>query len=341
MNKMANTDQGVLQVSPDTECREISVGSNVTALAFADGAIVAGLGDGRVVAVRDGEAVTLCTHDSVVTALSCTADGVIVSAGQDGRVQAMRGDDGARDVVSAKDEWITTLCHSSDGTKLAIACGKRVEVIEDGDVIARLDDLPSTVSGIAFFNKSNQLAISHYNGISLWDCTRLARPEVLSWAGSIIGASVSPDGRYVAGPTQDREVHIWDLVTGKDYRLGGYQKKVKSIGWTHDAPYLYSTGADVLVAWGLSADPGTLPPREIGYAFAQTVSAIAGTCETGAMPAGFTDGSIILGEAAKGTAKIVRRASGAPVTTLTTAARGGFCFGTACGKVGFFGRSTG
>ena len=279
----------------------------------------------------NGQIETLWEHQGAVVGVSLDADGTLVSAAQDGRVCAA-----GSDIGSAKDEWITSICHDAGGTKLAVAYGKRVEIVEDGQVVARLDDLPSTASGIAFFKNSNLLAISHYNGVSLWDYTKLAQPEVLSWRGSVIGVSISPDERYVAAPTQDREVHVWDLVTGKDYRLGGYQRKVNTIGWTTDAPFLYSTGADVLVAWGLGSDPGTLPPLEIGYAFAQTVSAILPTSHSVAMPAGYTDGSIILGEAKKGTAKIVRPASGAAVTVMAEGPGGAFAFGTAKGDVGVF-----
>lgn len=331
MNVVDTIDQGIVKVAPGVESQEVEVTANVTALCVNHGAVVFGLGDGRVLRLSNGEIAAVSQHDGVVTSLTTLADGKVVSAGQDGRVCV----DGA-ELFSAKDEWITSLCSNASKTRLAIAYGKRVEVFEDGQVIARIDDFPSTVTGIQFFDNADRIAISHYNGISLWEFSKLARPVVLSWRGSMTGVSISPDGRFVAGPTQDREIHIWDLVTEKDYRLGGYQRKVSDIGWTTDAPYLYSTGADVLVSWGLSSDPGTIPPVEIGYAFEQTVSAIVPNCKSTMMPAGYTDGSIVVGEVQKGTAKIVRRADGGAVTALAEGPDGSFAFGTAKGKVGIF-----
>ena len=163
----------------------------------------------------------------------------------------------------------------------------------------------------------------------------LRRPQELIWAGSLTGLSVSPNNQYVAAATQDRELHIWDLVSGRDFRLGGYQRKVKAFGWTDDSSYLYTSGADVLVAWGLAGDPGAIPPVEIGYAFSQTISAVAEIGSRSRLVAGFTDGSLMIGEAQMGTAKIARSGQGAPVTaivsdeTLTS-----FAFGTADGCVG-------
>ncbi|MEO9574244.1 MAG: hypothetical protein ABJ263_10260 [Tateyamaria sp.] len=331
MTQLDTIDQGIVRVAPGTECHEVTVGANVTALCVAQSGAFFGLGDGRVMRLKNGETTTLWQHESVVTALSVGADEAPVSAGQDGRVCV----DG-KDVLSGKDDWITCLCHNADKTRFAVAYGKRVEVIAEGKVVARLDDLPSTVTGIQFFGAGERIAISHYNGVSLWEYAQLARPVVLTWRGSMTGVSISPDERFVAGPTQDREVHIWDLVTDKDYRLGGYQRKVGAIGWTRDAPFLYSTGADVLVAWALSSDPGTIPPVEIGYAFEQTISAVLPQCDSTIMPAGYTDGSIIVGETTKGTAKIVRPANGGAVTALAEAPDGSFVFGTAQGQVGVF-----
>lgn len=330
MNTHVNPDKGVLRVAPDMHCEEVSVGANVTALAQGTGMVFAGLGDGRVVAVQNGEVETVARHEGAVTALGVDASQQPISAGQDGKVQLSGGDP-----IAESDHWITSFCQSPDKKRLAIAAGSRVDVMEDGHPIARLDDLPSTVSGIQFFADGRRIAISHYGGVSLWDIERFSEPERLVWAGSMISVGISPDDRFVASATQDREVHVWDLVTDRDFRLGGYQRKVKSFGWTTDVPYLYTTGADALVAWGLAGDPGAFPPKEIGYAFSQTVSAVAERANSTLLPAGFTDGSIVLGEAEKGNAKIVRAPDGAPVSQLIDTG-GAFCFGTEGGKVGLF-----
>lgn len=330
MNTHVNPDKGIKQVAPGTDCQEISVGANVTALTYAEGAVYAGLGDGRVITVRDGEVETLATHTGAVTGLCAMASGEIVSSGQDGRVLCA-----GTDLVKAKSGWITALSQSRDTRRIAIMSGTSVDVLEDRKIIAALDDFPSTVTDAQFFGDGNRLAISHYGGISLWSIDRFAKPDRLTWAGSMISASISPDDRYVAGATQDREVHVWDLATDRDFRLGGYRTKVKSMGWTVDVPYLYTTGADALVAWGLAGDPGAFPPKEIGYAFAEAVSAVCPSATSGLLPAGFTDGSILLGEVTKGTAKIVRAAGGSAITRLV-AADDAFCFGTQGGEVGVF-----
>lgn len=330
MNTHVNPDAGVRHVAPGIECHEIAVGANVTVLTYTDGAIYAGLGDGRVVGVQDGRVDTLATHNGAVTGLCLGADGHVISVGQDGRICSS-----GAELMRPRQDWINKLCQSPDKARLAIAAGKSVDVIEDGKIVASLDDFSSTVSDLQFFDDGKRLAISHYGGISIWTIDRFAKPERLEWAGSMTSVSISPDGRFVAGATQDREVHIWDLVTDRDFRLGGYRTKVKAMGWTVDTPYLYTTGADALVAWGLAGDPGAFPPKEIGYAFAESVSAVCATARSDLLPAGFTDGSIILGEVSKGTAKIARAPSGAAITGMAHSGEV-FCFGTKGGEVGVF-----
>lgn len=325
-------DQGFAMTAPGIAVREWSVGANVTCLDLAEDRIVAGLGDGRVVGVTGEGVQEIARHSGAVSGL-CGASGVIYSAGQDGKLSLAKPGAAPETLFQARDDWATALARH--GSRVAVAAGRSVMVYDDGALLARFDDHPSTVSGLAFFPQGRRLAVSRYNGITLWMLDDLAKPVELTWAGSMTSVSISPDGRYVAGATQDREIHVWDLVTGRDFRLGGYQRKVKGIGWTRDTQYLYTTGADVLVAWGLAGDPGAIPPVEIGYSFSQTVSAVTAQAPADRLAAGYTNGCILVGEVRKGTAKIARQPDGAVITALQAGGTGErLVFGTNAGMVG-------
>lgn len=328
----SNPDGGFARTAPGISLREWNVGANVTCLAVAQDRIHGGLGDGRVVALSAEGMQDLARHDGAVTGV-CNAPGMVYSCGQDGNVFAMRPGATPQAVFQADGAWITAL--AQQGKRVAIATDKRVMVFEEGEMIAAFEDHPSTVSGLAFFADGRRLAVSRYNGVTLWALDDLAKPVELTWAGSVTAVSISPDGRYVAGATQDREVHVWDLVTDRDFRLGGYQRKVKGIGWTEDTTYLYTTGADVLVAWGLAGDPGAIPPVEIGYSFSQTVSAVSPRGTTDGLASGYTNGCILIGEARKGAAKIARQPDGSVITALLANEAGThLAFGTDAGLVG-------
>ena len=323
-------DWGAQTTAPGTFVEEHQAGANVTSLDFADGVLTAGLGDGRVVRLQDGEVTEIARHGAAVTALART-DGAMLSSAQDG--QLLRLDEaGGCQTLKTTDEWITALV--AQGTRSACAAGKAVFVFDGTEAIGRFDAHPSTISGLAFSPEANRLAVSHYNGITIWQLDDLATPMRLNWAGSMIGLSWSPDGRYIAGATQDRELHVWDLAAERDYRLGGYQSKTKQIGWTEDCSHLYSSGADVVVAWGLAGgEPNAMPPVEIGYAFGAVITAVAPRASGDALLAGYSDGSLLLGELTKGTAKILRGGTGAPVTMVRRDGHSGG-FGTADGVLG-------
>ncbi|THH36054.1 hypothetical protein E4Z66_13400 [Aliishimia ponticola] len=329
-----NLDRGIKTIAPGIEASERQLDANVTCLARQGDTIIAGLGNGEVVALDNGGMSVLARHEGAVTSAVSTTRGVVYSAGQDGVVYASTIGGAAKPIFQSG-EWITALAVSPDQKRLVIAVGPRLIVLEEDQIIARFVDHPSTVTGVRFLSDGKRLAASRYNGVSIWSVEELRKPEDLKWAGSLTGMSVSPNDQYVVAATQDRELHVWDLVSGRDFRLGGYQRKVKAFGWTQDSTYLYTSGADVLVAWGLAGDPGAIPPVEIGYAFSQTISAVAETGRPDRMVAGYTDGSVMVGEARKGTAKIARSGNGALVTAIVAdAALTTFAFGTGDGRVG-------
>lgn len=324
-------DQGVMQISPDLRVAEEDVGANVTCVSASDGCCAAGLGDGRVLKVFGSQIQELGRHDGAVTGVVLASDGIVLSAGQDGVLRR----DGTAVFSTPGGHWITDLAVSHDG-QIALATGRSAIVLtSDGALRARFDDHPSTVSGVALSPDGTRLAASRYNGITIHALGDLSEPLELTWRGSMVSVSWSQDGRYVVGATQDRELHIWDLVTNRDFRLGGYNRKVRQIGWSDDGNFLISTGADVVVAWPLAGDPGAMPPVEIGFAYAATVSAVPQAVKSDRMAAGFTNGTVIIGETAKGTAKIGRKADGDTVTAIDwDMTSGAAVFGTASGKLG-------
>lgn len=341
MNRQASSlidqtieDQGVLQVAPGIFRNEESVGANVTQVLLAKERLIAGLGDGRVVSTGDDGLQTLARHCGAVTGLQLLKDGNILSAGQDGKLLSISADS-THVLYEADDSWINAIAVSDDGSLVTIAVGKQVYVYRGTEMIASFSDHPSTVSGLAFFEDGARLAVSHYNGISIWSLSDLAKPQRLTWAGSVVSVSVSPNQRYIASATQDREIHVWDFVSGRDFRLGGYQRKVKSIGWTDDSSFVFTSGADVAVAWKMSDDPSAIPPVEIGYAYAHTVSAVAKISDPSRIAAGFSDGSIQIGEVRGGTAKIARPPGSAEVSAIDAPmTRSVIAYGTACGYLG-------
>ncbi|MCI4666315.1 MAG: hypothetical protein MRY74_16525 [Neomegalonema sp.] len=298
-------DHGAEQIAPGVASRESHVGANVTTLAALKNGCAAGLGDGRVLTISADGVAERAQHSGAVTAIAATADDGVVSAGQDGLVLLTRADGGQMTLIDAKGEWITAAAHSVANGLTAAAYGKNIVVAGPDGLVGRFTDHPSSVADLCFSPAGDRLAVSRYDGVTIWSMTDAAAPIELSWKGSAVAVSWSPDGRYIAAATQDRELHAWDMVTGKDYRLGGFKAKPRQIAWSDDSAYLLSSGADVIASWPIAGGPGAFPPVEIGYVCDSSVSAVAGG-PIKRLAGGFTNGAILIGDATKGDAMIAR-----------------------------------
>ena len=135
---------------------------------------------------------------------------------------------------------------------------------------------PSSVRGLAFLPKGYRLAISHYNGASLWFPNAAAKPEALNWKGSHLDITVSPDGRFVVTAMQENALHAWRLPDKNDMRLSGYPAKTRSLSWSNDGHWLATSGAEGrhrLAVQGQGRTDGQAP-RECGVRAAK-VSRVA------------------------------------------------------------------
>jgi len=103
------------------------------------------------------------------------------------------------------------------------------------------------------------LAVSHYDGASVWDLSTQTRTHSLFFRGSHLSLSWQPDGRYLVTATQEKMLHVWDLETGNDVSLGPSFLKVRSLGWSADGLWLLAGGNDTLSGWrfhrGLPSSP--------------------------------------------------------------------------------------
>src|SRR5436305_651832 len=77
-----------------------------------------------------------------------------------------------------------------------------------------------------------RLGIAHNNGAAIGCPNAKAEPERLQWKGSHLGATFSPDGRFLVTAMQEPSLHGWRVADRKDLRMSGYAARVRSLDWS-------------------------------------------------------------------------------------------------------------
>jgi WD40 repeat protein len=311
-----------------------------------DGTLAVALGNGSVRLIgspSSGKALAVHPHAANAAILAATTDcdgGAILTGGDDGRLMRVAGDGGTRLLAEFAAQQVDSIAaHAGTGLRAA-AAGREVRLIDrKGDLIGSTSDHPTTVTGLAFHPKGERLAVSHYNGVSLWPTLRFgSEPVRLASKGSHIAVTWSPDGSTVITSMQGNELHGWPLSGGRDMIMRGYPSKVRALDWLEKPMMLLSSGADAVIAWTFtgSGPTGTVP-LEIGSGLGQLVTAIALQRGRKAVAVGFDCGRVALCGIGTHAVHLLKETDGDRVSALTWSADGGWlAAGGEAGRVSVF-----
>jgi WD40 repeat protein len=318
----------------------------VTSLAT-DAEIVAGafLGEVPAFALASGEIALfdgtqsrkVIAHEDAVILVG-QSDGVhLFTGGDDGRVVATAADGSTQEIAKEKG-WIDALVVRGDGP-MAWASGKNVFARnEKGDV--KNMSAPSSVRGLSFMTKGYRLALSHYNGVSLWFPNMAAEPEFFKWAGSHLDVTVSPDGKFIVSAMQEAALHGWRVQDHKDMRMTGYPSKTRSFSWSADGHWLATSGAEACIIWPFQSKDGPMGkgPRECGVRPAK-VTRVAFHPRSLVVAIGYDDGWVMICRITDAAEILVRSVpaedKAGAISTLSWSADGGrLLFGAEDGAAG-------
>jgi len=328
------TASGSDTVSVVERTRPIVIDGAIVAAHFLGHAAAFVLGEEAIVlAPPDGEPRRVATHAGAI--LDTVADDRrVVTAGDDGKIVATDGE-GASKVLASdpKHRWIDHVALGPEGV-VAWSAGKTAYV-QAKDL--RAFEAPSTVGGLAFFPKGLRLAIAHYNGATLWFPNAAgAAPEKLEWKGSHLGATVSPDGRFLVTTMQEPMLHGWRLVDRQHMRMSGYAARVMSLSWSAGGHWLATAGASQLVLWPFQTKDGPMgkTPRLLTPS-GHRIDVVACHPRTDVVAAGYDNGLVLLTRIEDGAEILAKKPGEAPVTALAWNSDGRLlAWGTESGEAG-------
>lgn len=277
----------------DLWTRAWSLGEGVQAVAFSGDGTTAALSllDGTAVLVHGDTDARVTVHpEGSPLSFVPTAKGFL-SGGDDGRlVQVIWGEEPVARTTH-KGKWIDHVAAHPSGL-YAYAVGKEVFVSAREKPLSH----PSGIGGLAFHPKSKRLAVSHYNGVSLWWLNAVdPMPDVLTWKGSHLNVLWHPDGTYLMTSMQENALHGWRMKDGGELRMGGYPGKVHSLGFSSSGRWLATSGNEQIIAWPFSGSgPQGKPPIGLGMPENKPCSHVACNPSEELVAAGYATGRVVL-----------------------------------------------
>jgi WD40 repeat protein len=313
--------------------RPVEAGGHVIAAAFIGDAPALALADGAVLIGEPDEQKRIVAHPEA-TILTAVSDGkTLLTGGDDGRVTTIGADSIAAEIADEKGRWIDAL--ALRGGSYAWSAGKQVSARDETGTV-RSWSAPTTARGLAFQPKGYRLAVTHYNGVSLWFPKVEGAPQTLEWKGAHLDATFSPDARFVVTSMQENALHGWRLADSRNMRMTGYPGKTRSLSWSQDGAWLATSGAEAAIIWPFKDKDGPMgkAPRECGVREAR-VTKVAFHPRALVVAIGYADGLLLLCRLADAAEILIRPPGGGPVSALcwdTTGAR--LLFGLETGEAG-------
>jgi len=166
-------------------------------------------------------------------------------------------------------------------------------------------DAGDHIAALAWRPDSAGVATGCYNGAQLFRAKSGAwEPrsyEELRWKGSIISLTWSPNGRYVAGGSQEETIQFWRLPyrTGEELFMSGYATKIRELAWDSGSRYLASGGGEIATVWDVSGKgpAGTKPKQLEGHA--DRITALTFQHRGPLLASGGADGRVFVWDFAK------------------------------------------
>ncbi|MEO1492655.1 MAG: hypothetical protein AAFV19_10930 [Pseudomonadota bacterium] len=284
---------------PDETCQHWAVDAPLSAAVVDRGGTLAAFagGDGavRIAPLSGGDLTAHALSEGAVLSLAADcAPGAFLAGTDDGRLYRVTAE-GHERLLQLPRTFPEQIAAHSCGVR-AVSDGPDIRLLDAaGEAIGKLSGHASTVAGLQFDQAGTRLALSHYDGASIWDLSSQTKTHALYFRGSHLSLSWQPEGRYLVTATQEKMLHAWDLETGDSVSLGPSFLKVRSLGWSADGLWLFAAGNDTVSGWrfhrGLPSSPAA---KMLGRFSEDYVAQVCSHPVHGLTAVGYNDGGLEL-----------------------------------------------
>ena len=206
---------------------------------------------------------------AIVAAAWSPKQRVLATAGQDGTARLYDAEGVQLAELLGDAPWVEHVAWAPDGQHLATSAGRVTRLWSSaGAPLWAADAQESAVTGLAWNRKGTQLATACYGGVRVFDVGSGAAAKHLSWPGSLISLSWSPDDAVIACGTQERSVHFWRLAKARESEMSGFSAKPRALSWDAEGKLLATSGDTNVGVWSFDGKgPEGKPPIElVGHA---------------------------------------------------------------------------
>lgn len=306
--------------------RRIALGAGATGAHWIGESALFTLADGAVrTETLEKKAASRAVHDGAILSSALHPDGKrIITGGDDGALRLVGPEGEPETLADFRGKWVDHVVASGASGVIVAGVGKQAVVFKAGAESHRFA-APSTIGGLALDAKGRRLAVSHYGGVTLrYALIPDDKGVALTWAGSHLGVTLSPDADYLVSSMQENELHGWRLPDKTDLRMSGYSAKTRSFSWDKRGRWLATSGSDRAVVWPFAGKlgPQGKNPLQVGVREA-LVTAVAFHPNEELLAIGYADGAATLVRFSDQAEVLLDEPGEGPVTALAWSADGG------------------